>query len=464
MNGLKHYVGGASLALILTFAASVGFVLGGGGILELCDSIMRTSEPARNHFNERLVLTESGTPIIQRNQWQPFRNVERFDLERKPIERPVSEEAMQPADLPAQAQRKTHWLLPHTHWTWSRKRVQRLATAATAGENWYVVFNGNRSQHFYLQGLRVDGGEIIGYIGRDGFQDTKPAEENLFLDGTLHLEPMLDRTMSIGKNSLVFLMDDRQLLAVDLANRTVEPLMAAPILSMDALDKRTWGFNTSDPGKIVAVRTRGRVHVLEWNGAILQAFLVPEELRDQSFEFFALDDEAIYFTRTTEKKLDGKVERTRYQVIRVTESGDITERTAVSLSHAMYPDAGLGDEAAFRIVTAMVPATLWSAGIAFGLLPEITATKDDLSFWQALKQRAGDLWWVVALVAALCGWLAWLTFRRQQQHGEPNGWFWAIFVFLFGLPGYIGYRLHRRWPHHKPLPAPEPTGLEVFAH
>ena len=44
------------------------------------------------------------------------------------------------------------------------------------------------------------------------------------------------------------------------------------------------------------------------------------------------------------------------------------------------------------------------------------------------------------------------------------GWFWAAFVFLFGLPGYVGYRLHKSWPWSQPVPAPEFTGREVFAN
>jgi predicted amidophosphoribosyltransferase len=57
-------------------------------------------------------------------------------------------------------------------------------------------------------------------------------------------------------------------------------------------------------------------------------------------------------------------------------------------------------------------------------------------------------------------------------------------VLVFGLPGYLGYRLHRRWPVRSPCPAcgqnvprdrdacagcraefppPAPKGIEVFA-
>lgn len=238
---------------------------------------------------------------------------------------------------------------------------------------------------------------------------------------------------------------------------------------MDGLDGRISISTTSDPGNLLAIRTRERIHILEWNGELRQAFLIPDELRDKSFEFYTLDQGPIYLTSKTEMAIpndsEGEDVTRPLELVRAKQSGEVTERTPISLSQLSYRDRGLSQEATLRIVTAAVPATLWSAGFAFGFLPEISAaTEDDLSFLQALKQWAEQLWWVVLLVAVLSGWLAWLAFKHQCRQGEPYGWFWAIFVFLFGLPGYLGYRLHRSSPHSEPIPTPKPTGLEVFAH
>ena len=48
---------------------------------------------------------------------------------------------------------------------------------------------------------------------------------------------------------------------------------------------------------------------------------------------------------------------------------------------------------------------------------------------------------------------AWLCYRRQRQYGMPWTPAWVVFVFPFGLPGYIGYRTHRRWPTCLPCPS-----------
>ncbi|MBC8290147.1 MAG: hypothetical protein H8E37_07500 [Planctomycetes bacterium] len=74
----------------------------------------------------------------------------------------------------------------------------------------------------------------------------------------------------------------------------------------------------------------------------------------------------------------------------------------------------------------------------------------------------------IALVSGLLG--AVLCYRRQKKYEASHTAVWVTFVFLFGLPGYFGWRVHRTWPHLEvagltdtDINAPEPNGLEVFA-
>jgi hypothetical protein len=53
--------------------------------------------------------------------------------------------------------------------------------------------------------------------------------------------------------------------------------------------------------------------------------------------------------------------------------------------------------------------------------------------------------------------------HHQQRHWTSRDWGWFVFAFLFGFPGYCGYRLHRRWPVANPRPKPQPLGIEVFS-
>jgi hypothetical protein len=75
-------------------------------------------------------------------------------------------------------------------------------------------------------------------------------------------------------------------------------------------------------------------------------------------------------------------------------------------------------------------------------------------------------------------------YRRQRRYSAHHTATWMLFVLLMGLPGLIGYLLHRRWPivvrcqHcnaetprdrdacltcNTPFPLPAMKGIEVFA-
>jgi hypothetical protein len=77
-----------------------------------------------------------------------------------------------------------------------------------------------------------------------------------------------------------------------------------------------------------------------------------------------------------------------------------------------------------------------------------------------------------------------LCYRRHRRYSEREAVEWTFFVFLMGLPGLIGYLLHRRWPATEycvncrknsprdrdaclhcgtPFPTPAPKGIEIFA-
>lgn len=98
---------------------------------------------------------------------------------------------------------------------------------------------------------------------------------------------------------------------------------------------------------------------------------------------------------------------------------------------------------------------------------------------------AASLPWLVA-VAVLATALAVAAWRRAGAFGLParERAGWTAFVGLFGLPGWVGFRLHRRWPARaacprcgartprdrssclacgEAFPAPAATGIEIFA-
>jgi hypothetical protein len=67
------------------------------------------------------------------------------------------------------------------------------------------------------------------------------------------------------------------------------------------------------------------------------------------------------------------------------------------------------------------------------------------------------------LVTLLAIGLAWLSDRHLRAFREPRSYVWLTFVFLMGLPGYVAWYCHRRWPVRRPAPPPEKTGAEIIA-
>ena len=63
-------------------------------------------------------------------------------------------------------------------------------------------------------------------------------------------------------------------------------------------------------------------------------------------------------------------------------------------------------------------------------------------------------WPWLATVLAASAILALITWRRTHAFGltrrEQVGW--SVFVLLFGVPAWVGFLLHRRWPVRIPCP------------
>jgi len=70
----------------------------------------------------------------------------------------------------------------------------------------------------------------------------------------------------------------------------------------------------------------------------------------------------------------------------------------------------------------------------------------------ALTAVLSDTWPGLLTINLLGVALAYVCYRRQKQFGQPWTSVWVGFVFLFGLPGLVGYLFHRQWPVRLPCP------------
>jgi hypothetical protein len=119
--------------------------------------------------------------------------------------------------------------------------------------------------------------------------------------------------------------------------------------------------------------------------------------------------------------------------------------------------------------------SLLASGSSDGSYPRLRAT-----YFYALP----TIWLLIAFLFAVSAFLAMQVYKRHKRCYGDNAVAWAIFVFLWGVPGYIGYLAHRRWPvmercsnciketprdrddclHcHTPFPPPARVATEIIA-
>lgn len=111
--------------------------------------------------------------------------------------------------------------------------------------------------------------------------------------------------------------------------------------------------------------------------------------------------------------------------------GEITRREEVSLAMESYEMTRNISEVALQAVVAPLPL------VAFAQLGE-----------EGMVKYIGT---GVAVVTD--GLFVVLCYRRQRKFGARWTGMWMVFVLLFGLPGYLGYLAHRKWPTRLPCPS-----------
>jgi hypothetical protein len=134
---------------------------------------------------------------------------------------------------------------------------------------------------------------------------------------------------------------------------------------------------------------------------------------------------------------------------------------------------------------ALFPSPLLLAWVDFFVTP-VTAIREAhaTDYFAGLAYYSTSIITTMLFACALSTILAILCFRRHLRYSDRNAVAWALFVFVLGIPGFIGYLLHRRWPivvrcQHcgvetprdrdtcltcsTPFPPPAMKGIEVFA-
>jgi hypothetical protein len=377
--------------------------------------------------------------------------------------------------------------------TWYR-RVTVLPRGRPATVYWYLVDDGNPADAAYFVGFDAETARRIGYLGTSGFRLDEPAADDRFaIDETALVQnrvfataagnwspvnPYLNQFQQFsvpGEDGPGYLLSGNRLVQFDLRARRTRVLGEFPHAMSVAMFPK-WPPPKHE-GWLVAVRMPEEVALIDPHTERVERFALPATLRERSFTFYQTAEREAVFVADPVVHVVGEGGR---DVLRVDAEGRILSRNELRWESLWWSDGSN------RAVTGSIAAAASPAPLpALGILPLVHATGDfgdDL----ALAWRHGfpSSWPHLLPVCVVGTIMAWLCYRRQRRLCLPWTGAWVTFVFLFGLPGLVGYLVHRRRPPVTPCDgcgqavprdrpacarcgrefAPPPrTGKEIFA-
>jgi hypothetical protein len=237
----------------------------------------------------------------------------------------------------------------------------------------------------------------------------------------------------------------------DLAARTITTVYETrePIVVPGIPWLTNWSTGHPTKEKPILVRTTQQIHELDQQHHVLKVFTIPTEVdKRNSVQWFEIDNgQAIaVFDRLSSTGKAASV--LKQKVYRIAGDGAIQDQFELDLQTGSSVQNTQADAFGIAFVI-QAPAILFVVDLVsvIGI--------DPLQSYQAaltpLLKKSGP---ALIAVLALSSILAVMAWRRSRAFGlsRQEQITWAVFMLLFGLPAYVGFLLHRRWPIRLPCP------------
>lgn len=304
------------------------------------------------------------------------------------------------------------------------------------------------------------------YVSPDGFSASPPENRHGFESP----EDTRDTAELIAFRSA------GNLVAIDLAEKTV-----ATIAEIDPRETAWEMFHQNDKtGWRFATRDESTLNVYTATGEQLVEYLLPDKVLGRP-EFYTTKTGTFIVTwyqdKRTEQLADGgSMDRYSRVAKWIDANGNETRQLEFEDEFSRLPPKSNPPVVAAidwfieRIGPGLVaPSPAVVCGTFFVLIPWMQSYdlsgRSSQDMIQEVLQELPYAIPVSALVGLLCAIACW---RRQVRYQAKWTKTWTVFVFLFGLPAWIAWRVHRRWP---PLElattadtdfvGPELNGLEI---
>jgi hypothetical protein len=366
-------------------------------------------------------------------------------------------------------------------------RVQTYAVQQPDKSIWYFIHDEKPDGKAYFVGYDSESKHCIGYLGLSGFSQSLPNEDDRFpVDGSkliagAALQPSLNPNGAYFNNpcNTPIMISGNRLLKIDLRNRSIKVLMESPELISLALlrvakdNEETTSNDLIYNHSLLAVRMTDRIILFNASGKQVQSYVIPKDLQDRYCNFWRIDDEKAIIS---ESKHPPKEELTW-----IDPAGKVLRQEEVALEGTNI----YSERTECWHMTLIIPEPVAMASLTMVLIPLDKVYADVFPNYKTALERTLSLCWPMLLtICILSAVLAFFCYRRQRRMAQPWTWVWVGFVFLCGVPGFLGYLFHRRWPVMEKCPAcgnlvphdrndcsscgtdfplPELKGIEVFA-
>jgi hypothetical protein len=410
------------------------------------------------HSRATLTLTVDGEPLLQ--SWATPGYIKRVirTLAGRLIEDADSyvEQTMYRDELAGPHER----LVDPVPWNY---RIRGFLRSQPSPVFWYLMRPAQATGGAYFVGYDPVSRRLIGYLGLKGFASDIPAVDEQFVmshlstvggefapnsNSTFGTEPI---TQPRDGSEALFVISNGSLYRIDFRRQAVRSVkLPAQVISVGTVDEPI--LVADDRRAIskhrVAARMEDHVAVLDFDGQILTSVTIPPELRDVSFALYDTVGDEWMAVQNQSGSWQLPTDIYWFDV-----EGKITRREQVDLSPGLKNDPR---KQAWSTATVFpMPLPLAIGGYIFRPLSDwsesyVLASRANHAerpdFRTALAQSVADSWLPFLLVCLVSAAAAIVCHRHQRRVGAEHAMVWALFVFLMGLPGLIGYWIHRKWP------------------
>lgn len=450
-------------------------------------SIHQALQGGKRSVYERIEVRSDGTVLIASTPQDNLSQVTYRDLKGMTQEAPDPDDVL-PTVLLLGAPDTPRFLSPQTDWA---GRLTPFVNEREPTVNWFFVHDGKPDGAGYFAAYERTTNRRVGFIGMSGFRSSPvPAADWIPVRGA----PKSSAPVSIYSDHgwvlrpapgdvpphQVYLPSGSQLRQADLAARTVTTVYETtePIESVGIPTLAYWSRGHSTTEQPILVRTTRQIHELDQRHHVIKVFNLPADVDPRRWVNWYQMKNGHAIAVVGPPWSTGPQDNVSRQVVyRISPAGAIEEQFPLELqSGSNAPDKPT--QAFLIFLTLPAPAIV----VAIGVLLEFVIDQPPNNLAALLRDTGPSLIALVALSIVLVI----LVQRRSRAFGlsRRERIAWLVFVILLGLPGYVGFRLYRRWPTRQPCPnchAPAPrdrlecaecgtsfphpswTGIEIFA-